>query len=124
MENQNKFGELFKSFRIRLGITLREFCLRNHLDAGNISRIERGLASPPQTEEGLKKFALALNLKEGTSDWRQFMDVGFANNGKIPDDIMSDSKLVDKLPIFFRAIRNKLPKDEQLNALLKKIREA
>ena len=35
------FGNFFKEKRIEKGHTLREFCKIYHLDAGNISKMER-----------------------------------------------------------------------------------
>ncbi len=43
------FGEYFKKKRLEIGKTLRQFCLENGLDPGNISKIERGILRPPQS---------------------------------------------------------------------------
>lgn len=42
-----RFGKYFKEARIKKRITLREFCRKNNLDAGNMSKYERGLLLPP-----------------------------------------------------------------------------
>ena len=52
------FGYAFKEARIKRGVTLRTFCLKNGLDAGNMSKYERGLLQPP----ALKKVAAWLKL--------------------------------------------------------------
>lgn len=41
------FGQALKAARLGKGLTLREFCLKNDLDPGNMSRYERGLSAPP-----------------------------------------------------------------------------
>jgi transcriptional regulator with XRE-family HTH domain len=116
-----KFGDLFKARRIASGMTLRQFCLQHKLDPGNISKLERGLFSPPQQEK-LKEYAKLLGIKEATDDWYQFFDLAAAESGKIPDDILSDEEIVKKLPILFRSLRGKKVSDVQLNELVRKIK--
>ncbi len=116
-----QFGGFFKSKRIALGKTLRQFCLDNELDPGNISKLERGLFPPPQHEK-LEEYAKLLGLKEGTDDWYQFFDLAAAEAGKIPQDILSDERVVEKLPILFRTLRGKKVSDEKLNKLVRKIK--
>lgn len=70
------FGTFFRQRRRILGLTLREFCRRNGLDPGNISRIERGLSPPPK--EGVEDLAKALGLQSGSSDWNMFVDLALA----------------------------------------------
>ncbi len=70
------FGELFKTKRISNGLTLREFCRINGFDPGNVSKIERGLFQPPQSKEMLLKYAVALEIKEGTEEWLDFLRSG------------------------------------------------
>lgn len=123
-----QFGEFFKAKRTALGKTLRQFCLDNDLDPGNISKLERGLFPPPQHEK-LEEYARLLGLKKGTDDWYQFFDLAAAEAGKIPQDILNDEKIAGKLPIFFRNLRGqkifgheaaghpgiKIPKDELIS---------
>jgi len=116
-----QFGEFFKAKRIALGKTLRQFCLDNDLDPGNISKLERGLFSPPQHKK-LKEYAKWLDLKEGTDDWYQFFDLAAAEAGKIPQDILRDKQVVEKLPIFFRALRGKKVSDEKLNQFIQNVK--
>jgi len=116
-----QFGEFFKARRIALGLTLRQFCLKNNLDPGNISKLERGLFPPPQHEK-LEEYAKLLGLKPGMDDWYQFFDLAAAESGKIPKDILSDEEVVEKLPILFRTLRGKKVSDEKLNKLVRKIR--
>lgn len=115
------FGDFFKAKRIQLGFTLRQFCLENNLDPGNISKLERGLFPPPQHEK-LKEYAKLLGIKEGSDDWYQFFDLAAAEKGKIPQDILSDKAVVAKLPILFRTLRGKKISDEKLNKLIRKIK--
>lgn len=116
-----QFGDFFKAKRIALGKTLRQFCLENELDPGNISKLERGLFPPPQHEK-LEEYAKLLGIKEGTDDWYQFFDLAAAEAGKIPQDILSNEQVVEKLPVLFRTLRGKKVSDEKLNKLVRKIK--
>ncbi|GEM_PF-137148 len=116
-----QFGEFFKAKRIALGKTLRQFCLENELDPGNMSKLERGLFTPPQHEK-LEEYAKLLGLKEGTDAWYQFFDLAAAEAGKIPQDILTDEEAVKKLPLLFRSLRGKKISDEKLNRLASEIK--
>jgi transcriptional regulator with XRE-family HTH domain len=118
------FGEFFKNKRIALGYTLRRFCEACGLDAGNLSRMERGILPPPQKREKLEEYAKCLKIKEGSDDWYQFFDLANAASGTIPEDVMKDADLVQKLPVFFRTIRGQKLTPEQLQELIDKIRKA
>ncbi len=111
-----QFGEFFKAKRMALSKTLRQFCLENKLDAGNISKLERGLFPPPQHEK-LEEYAKLLDIKEGTDDWYQFFDLAAAEAGKIPKDILSHEGMAEQLPILFRTLRSKKVSDKKLNNL-------
>lgn len=119
-ESENIFCRFFKEMRLKTGLSLRKFCLLHGLDAGNISKIERGLAPPPQSRNILEKYASYLNIKENSDDWYNFFDCAAASTGRIPPDVMDDSKLVKSLPLVFRTLRKpKLTREE-----LKKLAEA
>jgi transcriptional regulator with XRE-family HTH domain len=124
MSNTATFGGLFKERRIALGVTLREFCRRNGLDPGNISRLERGLLPPPQGRETLEHYAELLKLKKGSDGWYNFFDLAAAENGRIPPEILEDKEVLEKLPILFRTLRGQKVPDEQLDELVRKLRKA
>jgi len=116
------FGEFFKKKRIELDKTLRQFCLENGLDPGNISKIERGILPPPQTEK-LEHYAKCLKIKKGSDDWYEFFDLAHASAGRIPDEILSDEEVLSKLPLVFRTLRGQKLNREQLNKLAKEIKK-
>ncbi|MBI5374415.1 MAG: helix-turn-helix transcriptional regulator [Candidatus Schekmanbacteria bacterium] len=118
------FGEFFKEQRIKKRITLRQFCIENGLDAGNISKLERNLLPPPHSKDKLTQYALALGIKKGSSQWYEFFDLAAAHRGKIPDEIMKDEELVGKLPVLFRTLRGEKVSDEKLNELIERIRKS
>src|SRR4030042_5038663 len=117
MKNFSAFGKFFKEMRLRTGLSLRQFCLDNGLDPGNISRMERGLASPPQSKEKLEEYANYLGIEKDSDDWYNFFDYAAASAGRIPDDVMSDDELVKKLPVVFRTLRGQKLSVEKLKQL-------
>jgi len=126
MKEKKLFGEYFKASRIAIKKTLRQFCIENGLDPGNISKLERGLLPPPQSKsrEKLEKYAGYLKIKRGSDGWYTFFDLAAAETGKIPDDIMAKEKIEDKLPILFRTLRGQKVSDENLEKLIKMLRDA
>ncbi len=120
----NKFSAMLKQIRLEKGLTLREFCLKNGFDPGNYSKLERGLFRPPESHELLERYALALEVEPGSDRWLELFDLAAAERGQIPNDIMSDREVVDKLPVFFRTMRGKQLSSEQLDELVEKIRRS
>lgn len=118
------FGELFKRLRIESRQTLRQFCLKHGLDPGNISKLERGKLAPPQSREKLQEYARALGIEEGTGEWFEFFDRAAACSGQIPEDILSDEKLVERLPLVFRTLRGEKLSEEQMEELMETIRRS
>jgi len=119
-----KFGALLKRLRLRRGWTLREFCLRNDIDPGNFSRLERGLFPPPQSTELIERYAVALGLEPGSDDWMELFDLAAAERGEIPADLMSDEQLVDKLPVVFRTMRAAQVSPDLLDELVERIKRS
>lgn len=122
MGKNNSFGGFFKQKRLELGVSLRQFCLEHQLDPGNISKLERGILSPPSSREILEKYASYLGIEKSSNDWYTFFDLAAAGAGKIPEDVMQDEELVKKLPIIFRTLRGKQPTVAELNELAELIR--
>jgi transcriptional regulator with XRE-family HTH domain len=119
-----KFGEFFRDMRAKRRISLREFCVKNAFDPGNISKLERGLFPPPESQERLKKYARALGIKAGSDDWYEFFDLAAAEQGRIPQDVLSDGELIQHLPVLFRSLRGQPVDDDALNDLVERIRRS
>ncbi len=122
MEEMRAFGEFFKAKRIALGKTLRQFCLDHELDPGNVSKLERGKMTPPASEEKLREYAEYLDIAIGSSEWHNFKDLASLAAGKLPEDI--DEELLGRLPVFFRTLKDKKFTKEELDKLIRKIRES
>jgi transcriptional regulator with XRE-family HTH domain len=118
------FGRFFKEMRLRLGLGLREFCFAHGLDAGNISKLERGVMPPPRFREKMEEYASLLQLSEGSDDWYEFFDLAAAETGRIPDDILSNARLVEKLPVVFRTLRGEKVSEMRLQELVERHRRA
>ena len=112
------FSEFIKDMRIRGGHTLRRFCEMHKLDAGNYSKLERGLFPPPAGEEKMLELARALGLKRGSDDWSTFFDLAAAAKGRLPKDLLSDEEVVSKLPVLFRTLRGDPVPPEKLDELI------
>ena len=96
----SKFGTFFRGMRAKAGLSLREFCIENGFDPGNISRLERGLVPPPESREKLDQYSRALRLKKGSDDCYLFYDLAAAERGRIPDDVMKDESLSTVCPSY------------------------
>ncbi len=116
------FGEYVKNMRLEKRITLREFCRMNELDPSNWSKVERGLLSPPKSKMVLEMIARSLQIKEKSEEWNSLFD--FAAVAHIPREIMSDERLLEKLPVFFRTVRGEKPTTSELEELVRTIRES
>lgn len=118
-----KFGEMVKEKRLSQDFSLRAFCKKFSIDPGNWSKMERGIIPPPQDEEKLLTYAKFLDIKYGSDEWYNFIDLAAAGKGIIPIDILKNSDLVNNLPLFFRTVRNKKPTKADLKKLLEVIRK-
>lgn len=116
------FGEFIKKRRLDQEISLREFCRLMGIDPSNWSKVERGIISPPQDEEKLKRIAEIVKIQLGTPLWEEMKDRAKIDVGSIPDDIRLDNRVLTSLPMFFRTLRNEKP--EELERLIKFIRKA
>lgn len=118
------FGDFIKEKRLAKKATLRQFCSDYGYDPGNISKLERNLMPPPQSEEKLDDFAKALSIKKGTDDYRELYDLAFQTNKTFQVKNISDENLLHKLPSFFRTLDNKNLTEEKLDRLIELIKNS
>lgn len=116
------FTEIVKERRIALELSLREFGRLVEEDPSNWSKVERGLLAPPQDEAKLARIAEVLELSRTSISFEEFKDAAVLASGRIPDDLMEDAELLQRLPAFLRIIRNVRPTAEELNGLIERIR--
>ena len=120
----NRFSSKLKELRLNSGRTLREFCFANGIDPGNYSKLERGRFAPPESRELLEKYAIALGLKPGSDTWLELFDLAAAEGGRIPEDLMADDEVVEKLPVLFRTMRGTPLSSPQLDQLVEQVRRS
>ena len=89
-KSKGRFGAFVRERRKATGISLREFSRRNGFDPANISRIERGISSPPKSQEIIDSIAKALQLTDDSSEWRHLHQLAAAETGQLPDQIAQD----------------------------------
>lgn len=117
------FGEFFRQKRISLGFTLRSFCERYDYDPGNISRLERDILSPSIDQQKLEGYAAALKIPRDSEEWTMFFDLAHTAKGKIPEDILSDPKVLSILPAFYRTARGEKLDKKKIDQLIKLLNE-
>lgn len=118
------FGEFFKQKRMGVGFTLRQFCQQNGFDAGNISKLERGVFAAPQSEEKLEEYAKALKLKRGSADWIEFFDLAAVSNRNLDLMKIKNGDLIKRLPVLFRTLDNKELTEDKLDQIIELIKRA
>jgi transcriptional regulator with XRE-family HTH domain len=118
-----EFGELLRRRRAELRLSLRECAVRADIDAGNLSRIERGRVAPPQDPEVLARLVEALQLP-GTPQAQELMDVAAMQNGRIPRDILSNEEVMSALPVLLRTVNNKQLDGARIEKLVNLIKNA
>ena len=66
-----KFGDLVTEQRLSLGITMREFCIKNNINSAILSKVERNIQLPK--EEEMKSFIESLKIFEGSVEHSELM---------------------------------------------------
>jgi transcriptional regulator with XRE-family HTH domain len=120
----NPFAAYFSQLRLQQRLTLRQFCSDNAFDPGNVSKMERGLTSPPKDNKVLARYALALGLKKNTAEWNKFFALAATATGKIPEKLMTDKEVLSQLPVLFMALGKKKPSAARLKQIIKLVKES
>lgn len=117
------FGELIQKRRAELRLSLRDCAVRANMDPGNLSRIERGRAAPPQDPDVLARIVESLELT-GTEQAQTLLDVASMQNGRIPHDILSNEEVMSALPVLLRTVNNKQLGAASIEKLIEMIKNA
>lgn len=120
IKNLQKFGKTLKDLRLKKELSLRDVCKETGYDPSNWSKIERGLISPPVEEKTLKNWAKVLGLKP--SEQKEFIDEAIIAQGVIPEDILNNKDIIKLMPAFFRTLRNEKPSKEEIDNLIRLIK--
>lgn len=115
-------GDFIKKLRIDKKLTLRQFCIKTELDPSNWSKVERNVLQPPKSKEVLQRIARVLSIDMESDEWYTLVDLAMI--ASIPTELIEDKSIVDKLPILFRTIRGESPTREELEKLIKLLKES
>jgi transcriptional regulator with XRE-family HTH domain len=117
-KNLKNFGEFLKNLRINKGLTLRQACKLVNYDPSNWSKVERGILSPPSDEKILISWAKILGISRDKEQVQEFIGNAKVAQGLIPQDILSQDVIVERLPAFFRTLGNKKPTKKEIDRLI------
>ena len=110
------FGALVRERRQQLEMTLRELSEKSGIDPANLSRMQRNRLAAPQNEAVLYRLAAALEFDEDER-W-ELIDAAYAANGVIPPDLVENQRVMEQLPLLYRALRtNSMPDLQQLTSI-------
>lgn len=121
MSERNAFSIYLSKLLIKYKITLRELSRRSGIDVGNLSKIERGIAYPPQKRATLEKLASSIPIDE--KEKTQLFDLAALVNGKLPQEVYSLRSNI-AIPLLLRAVNNKVLSQEETLRLAKLIEES
>lgn len=116
-----RFGPYLKELRLAKRVTLRDFSRKSGIDVGYLSRVERGVISPPQHPEALEKLSEALEIEKKGAQWNLLVDYAAVDNATIPDDLMRRKPLTSILPFCFAKFRQMSNGD--ISQFMKKLQE-
>jgi transcriptional regulator with XRE-family HTH domain len=108
--------------RLAAGLGLQEFCRRAGQDAGNYSRIERGLTHPPRDHRKLEPVRAALGLDAESDDWTYLLTLADLEWGALPRRLLTDEAVRPLLPALLHGLANHPMTEQQVKALLSVIR--
>lgn len=120
MKANETFGNFVKEIRLKNKISLREFCKKAEYDPSNWSKIERDMMPPPKSIHVLEKIAHVLDLKPGSQEFLLLNDL--AAFSSIPQELIENNKMLEKLPVFFRTARGDKPTKKELEDILSLIK--
>ena len=60
--------------------------------------------------------------QEGTDEWLDYFDLAAQERGRIPQHLLDDAELAQKLPILFRSLSGRPVPEEQLDELVDLLR--
>ena len=120
MPRRQTFGEYLRGCRAKAGVGLRTFAEATGLKPSNLSAIEYGRQSPPQTSTVLSRIADALGLPQGSPARQKLFDLAVAHKpGALPPDVAAFAGRTPGVPVLLRTIANKRLSRDDLEKLTK-----
>jgi transcriptional regulator with XRE-family HTH domain len=118
----SKFGDLVRGRRAELRLSLRDFAMRADVDAGNLSKLERGRLNPPQDAAVLDRICVALEWDPQGNPAQELRDIAAVENGRIPEDLLNDEEVLSRMPLLLRTVHNRQLDHEEIEKLIDVIR--
>lgn len=115
------FGDKLKELRIQKRLTLRDCAAILTIDASNWSKFERSITPAPKDIEVLESWAEFFELTGENK--AAFFDLAALSRKQIPEDIADDARVMQALPAFFRAVRDKELEGDKLKAFIEDLRK-
>jgi transcriptional regulator with XRE-family HTH domain len=115
------FGEKLKELRIQKRLTLRECAAILAVDASNWSKFERSVTPAPKDITILESWADFFELSR--EEKVNFLDLAAISRKQLPDDIADDARVMEALPAFFRAVRDKELEGDKLKEFIEDLRK-
>jgi transcriptional regulator with XRE-family HTH domain len=120
MPRKLTFGAFLRACRLKAGLGLRAFAESAGLKPSNLSAIEYGRQSPPQSHAVLGRIADALGLPPGSPPRQRLFELAVAHKpGTLPPDVASFAGQTPGVPVLLRTIANKRLTQEDLEILTK-----
>ncbi len=83
--------------------------------------MERGVTPAPKDMGIVEKWAEAFHLTG--NERSQFLDLAALSRNEIPQDMASDARVIEALPVFFRAIRGQELEGDRLTEFMEDLRK-
>jgi hypothetical protein len=93
-------------------MSLRSLAQATDLDAGYLSKVERGLLAPPQQPAVISRLAAGLALAHDATV--RLRDLASLSDGRLPPDLAADNRIMGLLPILSAALRDVLAHFDQV----------
>lgn len=116
------FGTRLRAMRLAAGIGLQELYRRTGQDAGNYSRIERGLTRPPRDYRKLEPVRAVLGLELESDDWTYLLTLADLERGALPRRLLTDGQVRPLLPVLLQRLGGGRVTEAQIEALIALIR--
>ena len=124
MARRQTFGEYLRECRVKAGMGLRTFAEAAGIKPSNVSAIEYGRQSPPQTAMVLARMADAVGLPRGSPARQKLFDLAVAHKpGALPPDVAAYAGRTPGVPVLLRTLANKRLSREDLERLTKYVNE-
>jgi transcriptional regulator with XRE-family HTH domain len=117
------FGEYLKALRLECGYGLRTFAGAMAMDAGNLSRLERGKLRPPKDEGFFEDVARVLDLEIEDEKIQRLRELAMQERlSQVSEEMSSYAQEVELIPVLLRTMTNKKLTREQIEQLIGEIR--